>query len=331
MQGSNLPSKICTVCKQSTTSDLPGSIFCQPWWLDAVADNRWDKVELRRDGRLIARMPYVWSDDSKKQLLMPSLTQTLGPWLDVGHGKLCTRLARHKDLMQELIAALPEFDVFHQNFHYSIDNWLPWYWSGFSQTTRYTYVIHDLSDMEATWNGFASNIKREIRKALRHVEIETPESADEFFDLNKMVFIRQSKSVPYNRSYLERLDDACFRRGQRKIFLARGADGQPHAACYLVWDADSAYHLMSGGHPELRRSGATSLCMWKAIQFAADVTKRFDFEGSMVEPIERFYRAFGANPMPYFAISKSNISSVARFSKKVSSKIKRAVLSKDRC
>jgi len=311
-----------------SNDEVPGSIFCQPWWLDAVAENRWDKVEIKKGDQLVARLPYAWSNGRREELVMPQLTQILGPWVDVGNGKLCSQLARHKDLMQELIAGLPAFNLFQQNFHYSIDNWLPWYWKKFQQTTRYTYVLEDLSDSEAIWNGFASNIKSDVRKAKKQVEIETPDSADDFFELNEMVFQRQSQSVPYKRSFLEKLDDACSQRGRRKIFLARGLDGQPHAACYIVWDSESAYYLLGGGHPELRRSGATSLCVWEAIQFAACVTKKFDFEGSMVEPIERFFRGFGATPKPYFRITKSNLSPIAEFSRKLSARVKRKLFSR---
>jgi len=45
--------------------------------------------------------------------------------------------------------------------------------------------------------------------------------------------------------------------------------------------------------------------VWHAIKHSATVTKSFDFEGSMIEPIERFFRAFGAIQTPYFAISKT--------------------------
>ncbi len=59
---------------------------------------------------------------------------------------------------------------------------------------------------------------------------------------------------------------------------------------------------MSGSDPDLRSSGALSLLMHEAIQFAATVTQRFDFEGSMHEPIERFFRNFGATPKQYFQV-----------------------------
>lgn len=62
---------------------------------------------------------------------------------------------------------------------------------------------------------------------------------------------------------------------------------------------------MGGGDPDLRNSGATSLCIWEAILFASTIVKKFDFEGSMIESIEKFFRAFGASQTPYFEIYKT--------------------------
>ena len=119
-----------------------------------------------------------------------------------------------------------------------------------------------------------------------------------------MVFDRQGVSIPYSDEYVRKLDRAAGARNSRKIFIAEDDSGRRHAGIYLVWDAKSAYYLMGGGDPNLRNSGATSLCMWEAIKFAATVTDQFDFEGSMIEPVERFFRAFGAVQTPYFSVSK---------------------------
>jgi len=43
--------------------------------------------------------------------------------------------------------------------------------------------------------------------------------------------------------------------------------------------------------------------MWHAIQFASTVSTIFDFEGSMIEPVERFFRGFGAVQTPYFSLT----------------------------
>ena len=74
----------------------------------------------------------------------------------------------------------------------------------------------------------------------------------------------------------------------------------------MVWDDYTAYYLIGGADPELRNSGASSLLLWEAIQFAAQVSRTFDFEGSMLKPVERFFRAFGAIQQPYMQVKKYN-------------------------
>ncbi|HRR40785.1 MAG TPA: hypothetical protein P5244_06085, partial [Syntrophales bacterium] len=142
-------------------------IFSQPWWLDAVAPGSWGEVVVEKGGQIHARLPYVIQRKRGLTLLtMPPLTQTLGPWLRPYPGKYANRLSEEKQLMTELIEQLPRFDLFQQNFHYSITNWLPFYWKGFQQTTRYTYRLHDLSNLDAVWTGVRENIRTEIRKAI---------------------------------------------------------------------------------------------------------------------------------------------------------------------
>jgi hypothetical protein len=119
-----------------------------------------------------------------------------------------------------------------------------------------------------------------------------------------MTFARQGVRLPVSSELLHRLDFACEKRNCRKMFFAEDAQGKIHAAAYIVWNADCAYYLMAGGDPDLRNSGAGSLVTWEAITFASTISRQFDFEGSMIEPIERFFRAFGGQPVPYFALSK---------------------------
>ena len=114
---------------------------------------------------------------------MPQLTQTLGPWIKDTGSKYCKKLAREKDLFYELIDKLPPADFFSQSFHYSITNWLPFYWKEFSQRTLYTYVIEDLTDFEKIWSGFQEKIKTEIRKAQKTTVVKTDLNIDEFLKI----------------------------------------------------------------------------------------------------------------------------------------------------
>jgi Acetyltransferase (GNAT) domain len=281
------------------------SLFQQPWWLQAVAPGSWDAVVAVENNEVVGRLPFVRKRRLGLTILtQPRLTPFLGPWIKAGVGKTHTQLERENRIFQSLIAALPKHDVFLQDFHQSITNVLPFYWHGFSHSVQYTYIIDELDDLDRVWTGFRENIRREIRKAERRVVIRCSEDVETFIALNRMIFGRQGIAAPYSTELIRQVDAACCARGVRRIFLAEGADGTPHAALYLVWDSERAYYLMGGGDPELRTSGAMSLLMWEAIKHAAQVTRRFDFEGSMLQPVERFFRAFGGRQVQYARITR---------------------------
>lgn len=280
-------------------------IFQQPWWLNAVAPGQWGEVVIKRGKEVAARMPYVIKKKyGLTALTHPPLTQTLGPWLRPSLAKYANQLAEQKDLMTEIIRLLPKCHLFRQNFSPAVTNWLPFYWAGFSQTTQYTYRIHDLTDLDAVWAEFRDSIRRSIRKAQKLIVVRDDLGINKFLEINRLTFLRQRKQLPYSTELVRRLDASCEQRNSRRIFFAQDSKGSIHAAIYIVWDANAAYYLMGGRNPELRNSGATSLLMWEAIKFASTVTRVFDFEGSMIESVERFFRSFGAKQVPYFHITK---------------------------
>ena len=50
--------------------------------------------------------------------------------------------------------------------------------------------------------------------------------------------------------------------------------------------------------------------MWEAIKFTKEELglNQFDFEGSMVPPIELFFRKFGGKLTPYYTVSLTKLS-----------------------
>lgn len=287
-------------------------IFSRDWWLDACAGKEgWDVVVVERGEEIVAALPYILRRHWGWNILtQPALTQALGPWLRSSAAKYAKRLGKEKDLMFALIDALPRHQRYIQNWHHSQTNWLPFYWRGFRQTTRYTYRLPQLDDKEALWAGFQENIRTDIRKARSRIGLTVRQDCpvEDFIDLHAKTFSRQGMDMPDSVEIILRLDKACSEQKARQIFIAEDSQGRRHAGVYIVWDQNSAYYLMGGGDPELRNSGATSLCLWEAIQFASSVSKSFDFEGSMIEPIERFFRAFGAVQTPYYEVSKTLLS-----------------------
>jgi hypothetical protein len=296
--------------RDACASGLPVPLFSQPWWLDAVAGgDGWDVALVTNGEGIVASMPYcVRRRYGLIVSAQPPLTQTLGPWLRGTGAGTAKALSRQKRLMDELIVQLPDAAFFSQNWHYSQQNWLPFYWKGFRQTTRYTYVLPDLTSLDRVWGGLDQSARTDIRKAGERFGVrlrEAPQLLD-LLALSRKTFERQGRRYPYREDIVQRLYATCLSRGAGQILIAEDAAGRAHAGAFIVWDQNSAYYLIGGGDPELRSSGATSYCLWEAIRSAARVTARFDFEGSMIEPIEKFFRSFGAEQVPYFNVSRTS-------------------------
>jgi hypothetical protein len=283
-----------------------GSIFAHRWWLEAVAPGSHEILESRSEGGLHAGWPLVYSErDGAKHICMPALTQKLGILVAPSDAKLPEVQSTNQRLATELIRQLGNPASFHQNFHENFRDWLPFYWHGYTQTTRYTYVLEDISDLGVLWRNMRGNTRQNIRKAQKlGITVRDDLDLAKFLELNRKTFLRQGKGPLASDELIYRLDQACWANAGRKIFAGVDPQGRVHGAVYVAWADDAAYYLMGGGEPELRESAAQILALWEAITFASSVAKRFDFEGSMLPQVERIFRGFGARQVPYFSISK---------------------------
>lgn len=296
-------------CK--TENDIP--IFNKDWWLDSVCGfDNWDVILVEKGEQIFATMLYY---KTKKVIFnvitMPKLTQHMGVYIKYPAGqKYEKRLSYEKDMMAQLIDKLPKVDMFFQNFHYNITNWLPFYWNGYDQTTKYTYVIEDLSDLDKVFGNFNSSYKNKIRKAQKIVKIKQNMDIEEFYNINMMSFDRQNIANPYSLDFLKIHDKILLKNNAREIFYAIDEKERIHSVLYLTWDNNSSYVHMVGENPNLRNSGAGILIVWEAIKYTKEILKlnKFDFEGSMIESVEKVRRSFGAIQKPYFSIRKTNSS-----------------------
>jgi hypothetical protein len=297
---------------QSETSEVAAvrsmsyCIFQEPWWLDAVAPGAWRDITVTSGGVVRARWPiYQERRGVFDVITLPPLTHRLGPWLDLGDAtKSARRYELEKDLTVALLEQLPRHDILQITCHSGITNMLPFVWAGFEETARYTYIV-DLKQSETElWDALRENIRRESRKARKQLKIETIDDVNECIRLIGKTYARQGNPNPFDSPAMRRLDAACAQRGRREMLVARDESGAIHAAIYLVWDATTTYYLAGGADPELRTSGAHSLLIWEALVRSRARSTEFDMTGSMVESIERFFRAFGGQQRIFFGLNR---------------------------
>jgi len=236
---------------------------------------------------------------------MPKLTRTWGVVMRPLEGKTVAAAARETKILRTFAVELSQYRLFFQAFHPGLSNWLPFYWSGFRQTTRFTYVLDDLTDLSRVWHGMSESARGQVRKAERAGFTVVPCGIEEVYGCEFQSFQRQGRRPSHSESLLRNIHDSAKENDSGACFAVVDQAGTVHSARLLVWDSHLAYNLVAGMVSELRKSGANSLGTWDAIQFVAQRSRAFDFAGSIIESIEQFNRNFGAKQVPYNYVMKA--------------------------
>lgn len=279
-------------------------IYMRDWWLDCNCGDKWDVVLYGNEGRIEAFITYY--QPYKGAISMPMYSQSMGIWFDpaFANPNHTKEIGRRQEICDRLIERLPEHSEYLQNFPVSFTDWLPFYWRGYSQTTRYDYIIPDISDIEALWNQLGE-VRRSVNRATKRYGLTVKKgiSLDDFFVIYEKTYQRQGIKTP-EAGTLRSIIETCLSRNQGDVWGAYDEQGRLHAVLFVAWQESVAYAIASGRDPEIPNSLAPTLLFWEGIRFASTVSQSFDCEGSMMEGVEFFLRKFGGIQTPYFTIRK---------------------------
>lgn len=293
------------LCK--AVDDIP--IFSRDWWLDAVyGADAWD-VSLVEDGSgIVAALPYCLRRRFVfKIITMPKLTPTVKLWIRYSSSsRPAKRLSHEKEVITRILEQLPDCDYFCANFHPSLTNWLPFHWKGFQQTTLYTYIVEDLSNLDEVFKSFSHAKRKNIKRAEKLLCVGPDFSATDFYAHHKMTLGKSGQTISYPFDLFQRIYSAVRQRDCGRVFSAVDSKGSIHSAIFVVWDNMKAYDLISTIDPAFKSSGSASFLVREAMRYVKSRTRMFDFEGSMIEGVENSFRQFGTRQKPYFQISKVN-------------------------
>jgi lipid II:glycine glycyltransferase (peptidoglycan interpeptide bridge formation enzyme) len=282
------------------------SVFEQPWWLDIVANGKWHEVIVEENGKVVARMPYVfykkwWG----RTIEMPRLTQTSGPWIkecEIKRGN--ENLSYQKELIFKLLEQIPKCKYFKIRIDSARTYVMPFIWKGYSVKSLFSYRIQDLSNVDKIYENFNRTVKKNIKSAEKKVMINENVDVNILLNLLEKTFNAQGRHSPISKDLIRDVVSISEKNNSGKMFTAIDDKGNVHACSYFVFDKNVFYYLISGSDKKFRSSGAQTLILWEAIKYASTVSRTFDFEGSMIEGIEKFFRQFGGTPVCYYEVKK---------------------------
>lgn len=180
-------------------------LFNKPWWLDAVTNRNWDCIAALKKDKIIGYLPYVLNYTKRfKGISLPLLTQFVEPIiLYPNNQKYAKKLGFEKDVLTSLYEELPTEHFVKHVWSYKMTNWLPLHWIGYTQSSRYTYVLENIKDHKQVFENFETKIRGDIRKAEKIVTIHKTNEASVIFDLVSKTFARKKIAMPYKKTFFE--------------------------------------------------------------------------------------------------------------------------------
>jgi len=133
-----------------------------------------------------------------------------------------------------------------------------------------------------------------------------------FYDNHELTLSKQGQKPSYGRELFCRIYDAAYSHEKGCTIYAVDQQGDIHGALFVIRDETSAYDLISTIDPEYRNSGSASLLVREIIRHMAQWVNKFDFEGSMIEPVENSFRQFGGKQRAYFQVYFDNRSVIEK-------------------
>ena len=249
-----------------------------------------------KGGELHAGIPIVYREKFGIKIASRIGTPYSGIIFKKTDGKYVVRLAAEKELSRQIAQRLKsDFHVLVLGYAPGPVDLQPLIWEGFSTSLEYTYILQLNRSLEELWMGMEETTRTSVRRAEKDgVTVIPSDDFNQTIDMIQKTYRRQGMVLRSKAEYCSR-NEVLVRRKQCKSFLARNAHGEYIAGVYIIWDNKRSYYLLGGYDSENGHYGASTLAMWEAIKYTKNDLglAEFDFLGSMIPQVERFFRGFG--------------------------------------
>jgi len=238
----------------------------------------------------------------------PRFTPTIGPFFEIKAKNPVAVMDMWKkvlSLMADFIESLSH-SVISISLNKNIGDTQPFIWKKFKVIPGYTYLLDLSKSTEDIWKGMSVEKRNDMNKATRDGLIVKQVNN---FEIVKSLILKtfSRQEVTIHKYYLEKILFK-FANDSNSFAFTTFKDDNPIAASFCVYDKHTAYYLLGGYDHKRKHHGAGALATWEAIKYAQKSgLKYFDFEGSMVPQIERYFRGFGGRLTPYYRINKAKL------------------------
>lgn len=283
-------------CIASAHNSLP---YAYSWYLQAVAEHT--------DGLVLnnyeAVMPLVWlTKYGIRCLYQPYYCQQLGVF--------SSKKLAAKTLTAFLQAALKNAPYVNINLNPAISPVA----EAFNLLPKTNLLLALNKPIDELKKQYAENTKRNIAKATKG-NLHFFESADLEQFYNFYLPTVENTNVPFTPKDKERLRalvNALFANKMAKLYAVADAEGTWHSVMVMILTPNRLINIINASSATGKKSGASHFLFHQVITAFSDKNLLFDFEGSSISGIARFYAGFGAYHNDFYQLKTTVIKRLAQ-------------------
>jgi hypothetical protein len=272
-------------------SDPEAAVFFYSWFLDTVC-KEWDAL-VAGDYEAVFPMPYK-SKLGIRYIIQPFFTRTLDvctpdkKWKDVFHfmESIPERFRLHEFCIEA--PAVPEKMLSAEKKYQSLK-------------------LH--SPFEKLKAEFSNNTIQNLKKAEKNkLAINTVVTARTITDDFKK--IKGKELIKFGESEfitLKKLMDQCMQHGMGYTRAVMDTEGNRIASAFFMHAHNRIIYLKGSTSETGKRTGAMHFLMASLIKEYSNSDLIFDFGGSSIPSLSRFFKGFGAADHSYYAVKKNNL------------------------
>ncbi len=181
----------------------------------------------------------------------------------------------------------------------------PLFWDKYKVIPNYTYRIDLSKSIEEIKSNFDSKNRNKINKSLKEDLIIEENALDKDIQFDFFESFLSSTGANVYENVLKNIVTKFSNQNNSFCFSAK-KNNELLGAVFCIYDKNTCYYILAAVNKNSGVQGVNNLLVQKSIEKAKDFGCRiFDFEGSMIKGVEKFFRSFGPELIPYFTVNKA--------------------------
>ncbi|MBR9922413.1 MAG: GNAT family N-acetyltransferase [Bacteroidetes bacterium] len=278
-------------------------IYARSWYLDISSPN-WHAL-VGDDYEAVFPLPW--------NAKIPGFSQVFQPWFSQQLGLFTKDLS--SEIMEAFLNAIPKR---FKKISLSLNEANPTPNFGWKISKRTNYLLNLNINHESLRKNYSKSLRKRIRRAEEKL-IFIPDAdqlegfAERYHQNLKDTFELPQQAYDMAAQLLQKAKE----KGHGRFFRSTDQKGRLLGEIFLPHDHHRLYYLMGYSNPEGKKQHATHFMLDQIFQLYSNQEMTFDFEGSSIPSIARFFASFGAKETHYHHIERGELPWVIRQLKKL--------------